>query len=67
MEAWDEIILELNKELDQVKEVISEGGPSNFSEYKNLVGYCKGIMFARQTFTSIITKRNHGIDDEEDF
>ena len=67
MEAWDEIIPELNKELDQVKEVISEGGPSNFSEYQNLVGYCKGIMFARQTFTSIITKRNHGIDDEEDF
>ena len=67
MEAWDEIILELNKELDQVKEVISEGGPSNFSEYQNLVGYCKGIMFARQTFTSIITKRNNGIDDEEDF
>jgi len=67
MEAWDEIILELNKELDQVKEVISEGGPSNFSEYQNLVGYCKGITFARHTFTSIITKRNHGIDDEEDF
>ena len=67
MEAWDEIILELNKELDRVKEVISEGGPSNFSEYQNLVGYCKGITFSRQTFTSIITKRNHGIDNEEDF
>mgnify|MGYP003115847094 CR=1 FL=1 len=56
MEVWDEIVLELNKELEKVKEVISEGGPSNFAEYQNLVGYCKGI----------ITNRNHGIDNEED-
>ena len=66
MEIWDEIVLELNKELEKVREVISEGGPSNFSEYQNLVGYCKGIMFSRSTFTSIITNRNQIIDNEED-
>jgi len=66
MEVWDEIVLELNKELEKVKEVISEGGPSTFAEYQSLVGYCKGIMFSRATFTSIITNRNHGIDNEED-
>ena len=66
MEVWDEFVLELNKELDQVKEAVSEGAASNFGEYQNLVGYCRGIMFSRATFTSIITRRNHGIDSEEE-
>ena len=66
MEAWDEIVLEYNKEMERVKEVLSEGAPSSFAEYQNLVGYCKGIMFSRTTFTSIITNRNQVIDNEED-
>lgn len=66
MEVWDEFVLELNKELDQVKEVVAEGGASNFGEYQNLVGYNKGLMFSRTKFTSIITRRNHGLNDEED-
>ena len=66
MEVWDEFVLELNKELDQVKEVVAEGGASNFGEYQNLVGYCKGLMFSRSTFTAMITRRNHGSDNEED-
>lgn len=65
MEVWDEFVLELNKELDQIKEAVSEGAASNFGEYQNLVGYCRGIMFSRSTFTAMITRRNHGTDDEE--
>ncbi len=66
MEVWDEIVLELNKELEKVKEVISEGGPSNFSEYQNLVGYCKGIMFSRATFTDILKRRSGNYNEEDE-
>ena len=66
MEAWDEIVLEYNKEIERVKEVLSEGAPSSFAEYQNLVGYCKGIMFSRATFTDILTRRSCNYNEEDE-
>jgi hypothetical protein len=66
MEAWDEIILEFNKEIERIKEALSIGAPGSFAEYQNLVGYSKGIMFSRVTLTNIIKKRSNGLYDEEE-
>ena len=66
MEAWDEIVLECNKEIERVKEALAMGATGSFSEYQNLVGYCKGIMFSRSTFTNILKKRSDGLYDEEE-
>jgi len=66
MEAWDEIILEFNKEIERIKEALSIGAPGSFAEYQNLVGYAKGIMFSRVTLTNIIKKRSNGLYDEEE-
>tara|TARA_R100001244_G_scaffold131516_1_gene104828 strand:+ start:971 stop:1177 length:207 start_codon:yes stop_codon:yes gene_type:complete len=66
MEAWDEIILECNKEIERVKEALAMGAGGSFSEYQNLVGYCKGIIFSRETLTNIIKKRSGGFDNEEE-
>ncbi len=66
MEAWDEIVLEFNKEIERVKEALAMGSIGSFSEYQNLVGYCKGIMFSRETFTNVIKKRSDGFYNEEE-
>ena len=66
MEAWDETILEFNKEIEKVKEALAMGAGDSFSEYQNLVGYCKGIIFSRETLTNIIKKRSDGFYNEKE-
>ena len=66
MEAWDEIVLEFNKEIERVQEALAMGATGSFSEYQNLVGYCKGIMFSRVTLSNILKKRSSGQYDEEE-
>ena len=41
-------------------------GFQTFNEYQNLVGYCKGIMFSRATFTDILKRRSGNYNEEDE-
>jgi hypothetical protein len=62
MTPWDEVVTSLNEQMDQIKTTLADGGVGDFSSYKELVGFYKGIAWARQDLTSILKKRFH--DDE---
>tara|TARA_R110002167_G_scaffold91722_1_gene246624 strand:+ start:604 stop:798 length:195 start_codon:yes stop_codon:yes gene_type:complete len=57
MTPWDEVVTSLNEQMDQIKTNLAEGGVGDFSSYKELVGFYKGIAWARQDLTSILKNR----------
>ena len=51
MTPWDEVVTSLNEQMDQIKTTLADGGVGDFSSYKELVGFYKGIAWARQDLT----------------
>ena len=57
MEIWDEVIKHFNDELNRLRNVLSDGNAETYAHYKQLVGHILGIVWSRQTFTSIVKSR----------
>ena len=64
MEIWNEVVLELNEEIDKLKNNLGEGMAEDYSHYRQIVGSIVGIQWARDNLTSIYKKRLHMEDDE---
>ena len=64
MTPWDEIITSFNEEMVKITTTLAEGGAGDFASYKELVGFYKGIAWARQDLTTIIKKRYHEDEGE---
>ena len=65
MNIWDEVITNFNKEIEILKQSLAEGNASDYPSYKQMVGMCAGIEWARNSFTSIVKKRTNHDDEEE--
>ena len=50
--------------MEKLKTTVAEGGAGDFGSYKELVGFYKGIAWARQDLTTILKKRYHEDEGE---
>ncbi len=64
MNLWDEIVISLNEEMDQIKTNLVEGGAGDYATYKELSGFYQGLAWARNDLTRIVKTRFH--DEEGD-
>jgi len=64
MEIWDEVIIELGTEMDQLRLTLGNGSAEDYAHYRQIVGSIQGLEWARTNLTDIIKKRTYA-DDEE--
>tara|TARA_R110002020_G_scaffold171812_4_gene361863 strand:- start:2758 stop:2952 length:195 start_codon:yes stop_codon:yes gene_type:complete len=64
MNVWDEAIHAYGKEIQNLKNILGDGGAEDYSNYQNIVGTIKGIEWSRQTLVEMV-KRLH-TENEED-
>jgi hypothetical protein len=65
MNIWDEVITHFNTEIETLKQSLAEGNAPDYASYRQTVGMCAGIEWARNSFTDIIKKRTYTDDEEE--
>ena len=64
MDIWDEIVIEFNEELKNLKTTLGNGSAEDYSHYRQIVGSISGIEWARDNLTNIVKKRVYQEDDE---
>lgn len=65
MVLWDELVVTLNKEIQELSKSLANGSAQDYASYRQIVGRIEGIEWAKANLQSIIRKRIHE-DNEED-
>tara|TARA_R110000824_G_scaffold43088_8_gene126420 strand:+ start:4991 stop:5191 length:201 start_codon:yes stop_codon:yes gene_type:complete len=63
MNLWDEVVTSLNEEMENLKMTLAEGGAEDYPSYKELIGFYKGLGWARNDLTRIVRTR---FDDNQE-
>lgn len=59
MLLWEEIDLILKREVDELKNVLANGGAADYPGYRQLVGKIEGIEWASNNIQKMLNARLH--------
>ena len=57
MTLWEEITKELDKQIEDLKNLLEYGGSSSYDEYRQVVGRIEGLELAKEQITNIVKIR----------
>ena len=57
MTLWEEITKELDKQVEDLKNLLAYGGSSSYDEYRQVVGRIEGLQLAKEQITNIVKIR----------
>ena len=63
MLLWEEMNVVLQKEIEELKKVLANGGASDYADYRQLVGKIEGIEWSMAHLQHIVKNRIY--EDEE--
>ncbi len=62
MTLWDEIQRKLNKEIEEYKNILANGGISDYYSYRDIVGRIEGLRQSQEILRDLL--KNY-LDEEE--
>ena len=57
MTLWEEITKELDKQIEDLKNLLAYGGSSCYDVYRQVVGRIEGLELAKEQITNIVKIR----------
>jgi len=65
MLLWEEMNVVLQKEIEELKKVLANGGASDYADYRQLVGKIEGIEWSMSHLQHIVKNRIYEDEDKE--
>lgn len=62
MTLWDEIQRKLNKEIEEYKNILANGGISDYNNYRDIVGRIEGLRQSKEILHDLLKTY---LDEEE--